>query len=165
MIFNIYLMEKPDYVEWVPAGRIIRGAIFAETILILVIVTLLVVFVRPLDYEAIIGIGISLFVMVFVLLLFVNFRGIKIHISPKKLNVSYGLLNNKTIKLDDINSCRTVKASFGRYGGVGVRFGFDRSTAYTTSLGNAVEVNPKKGRVFVFSSNNPDKICELISKK
>ncbi len=128
-------------------------------------VFLLIVFVRPLDTENLIGIGVSGAVLVFILFLLANFRGIKIQIDAEKLRVNYGLLNNKSIRLDEIGSCKSVKAPFRRFGGVGVRYGFDGSYAYTASFGNAVEITPVKGRVFVFSSINPDKICELISKK
>jgi len=55
--------------------------------------------------------------------------------------------------------------SFGRYGGVGVRIGFDGSWAYTTSFGNAVKIVPRNGRTFVFSSNKPEEICQIIKKK
>ena len=79
--------------------------------------------------------------------------------------MKYGLFNLKSIKLDEIVSCKAVKASIGRYGGVGVRYGLDGSYAYTTSFGNAVEIIPKKDSPFVFSSNNPDEICELIEKR
>ena len=91
-----------------------------------------------------------------------NFRGIKIQIRSNRLTVKYGLFNSKSIKLDQIVSCKKVQASFGRYGGIGVRYGLDGSSAYTTSFGNAVEITPEKGRVFVFSSNNPHEICEII---
>jgi hypothetical protein len=67
--------------------------------------------------------------------------------------------------MDDIISCNLVKASFRRFGGVGVRYGLDGSWAYTTSFGNAVEIVPKKGRTFVFSSNNPGKICQIINTR
>jgi len=67
--------------------------------------------------------------------------------------------------LQEIVSCQITKASFGRYGGIGVRYGFDGSTAYTTSFGNAVEIIPKEGRPFVFSSKNPEKICKIINAK
>ena len=158
-------MEKTEYVEWVPAGRFIKGAKLATTFLIIIVFVLLIVFVQPLDTEAFIGIGVSVAVLIFILLLLVNFRGIKIKIDSEKLRLNYGLLNNKSIVLDEIDSCKPVKTPFRRFGGVGVRYGFDGSHAYTTSFGNAVEIKPKKGRVFVFSSNNPEKICEIISKK
>jgi len=100
----------------------------------------------------------------FLLLVFWNYRGIKIQISSDKLLVVYGLFNRKTFLLKDIVSCKKTKASFGRYWGVGVRYGSDGAEAYTTSFGNAVEVAPKTGRVFVFSSNKPDQVCEIIKR-
>ena len=158
-------MEQSDYVEWVPAGRFIKVAKLVTTFFIVIVFVSLLVFVRPLDTENLIGIGVSGAVLVFILFLLVNFRGIKIQIDSEKLRVNYGFLNNKSIRLDEIGSCKPVNAPFRRFGGVGVRYGFDRSTAYTTSFGNAVEITPFKGRVFVFSSNNADKICEFISKE
>ena len=158
-------MEKTEYVEWVPTGRFIKGAKLATTFLIVIVLALLIVFVQPLDMEAFIGIGVSVSVLIFILLLLVNFRGITIKIDSEKVRVNYGLLNNKSIMLDEIDSCKPVKAPFRRFGGVGVRYGFDGAHGYTTSFGNAVEIKPKKGRVFVFSSNNPDKICERINNK
>lgn len=158
-------MEHTKYSEWVPTGKFVKGTILATTSLIIIVLVSIVVFIQPLDFEALIGIGVSLAVLVFILLLFMNFRGIRIQITSDRLLVSYGLLNKKSVKFDGISSCRLVKASFGRYGGIGVRFGLDGSYAYTTSFGNAVEITPKKGRVFVFSSNNPEKICELICKE
>ena len=158
-------MEQSDYVEWVPAGRFIKVAKLVTTSFIIVVVVLLLVFVRPLDTEALIGIGVSVAVLFFILFLLLNFRGIKIKIDSDTIRVNYGLFNNKLIRLDEIGSCKPVKAPFRRFAGVGVRYGFDGSHAFTTSFGDAVEITPVKGRVFVFSSNHPDKICELISKE
>jgi hypothetical protein len=45
-----------------------------------------------------------------------------------------------------------------------VRYGSDGSVAYTTSFGDAVEVAPKAGRVFVFSSKKPYEVCEVIKR-
>lgn len=157
-------MDYTQYTEWVSMGRLVKGLVFATTVWILVGIALVVVFL-PLDFEAIIGIGTSLGILIFILLLFVNFRGIKIQLTSNRLIVNYGLLNKKSIRFDEIESCRVMKASFGRYGGIGVRYGLDGSSAYTISFGKAVEITPKKGRMFVFSSNNPDKICELIGLK
>jgi len=33
------------------------------------------------------------------------------------------------------------------------------------SFGNAVEIIPREGRTFVFSSKNPNKICKIINAK
>lgn len=157
-------MDYTQYNEWISMGRLVKGLVFGTTAWILIGIALVVTFLS-LDFEAFIGIGVSLAILIFILLLFLNFRGIRIQLTSDKLVFSYGLLNRKSINLDDIVSCKLVKASFGRYGGVGVRVGLDGSYAYTTSFGNAVEITPKKGKVFVFSSNHPDKICELIGKE
>ena len=158
-------MVQSTYNEWISIGGLVKGLVLATTTWILVGVTLVFVFVDPLDFEEFIGIGVALAVLVFILLLFVNFRGIRIKVTSDRLGVNYGMFNKKSIRLEDIASCRVVKASFRRFGGVGVRYGFDGSHAYTTSFGDAVEITPREGSVFVFSSNNPDKICELISKE
>jgi len=123
----------------------------------------LVIAFLPIDFEAIVGIEVSLGILVFVLFLFVNFRGIRIQVTSNSLFVTYGLFN-KFINFDEIESCRVVKASFGRKCGISVRHGLDGSTAYTTSFDNAVEIIPKNERVFVFSSDNSDKICEILKQ-
>jgi hypothetical protein len=156
-------MEYTQYTEWVSMGRLVRGLVLAITIWILLGIALVVAYL-PLDFEAMVGIGVSLAILGFILFLFVNYRGIKIQVTSNRVNVSYGVFNKKSISFDDIESCKAVKSSFGMYGGIGVRYGFDGSIAYTTSFGNAVKITPKKGRMFVFSSKNPDKICRLISK-
>jgi len=83
--------------------------------------------------------------------------------TTENLLIYYGFFNHKRIPIGDIVSCEPTKASFGRYGGIGVRYGIDGSWAYTTSFGNAVKIILRRGRPFVFSSNNPEKICNIIS--
>lgn len=158
-------MEQAEYVEWIPVGRFMKGAILVSVFLIISVLTLVILFIQPLDAEAFIGVVVPLGVLIFILFLLVNFRGIKIKIDSEKLRVNYGLLNSKSIMLYEIDSCKVAKAPFNRFGGVGIRYGFDGSYAYTTSFGNAVEITPKKGRTFIFSSNNPDQICEFVNKK
>lgn len=103
-------------------------------------------------------------ILAFLLFIFWNYRGLKIQVSNKELLVAYGLFNRKTYLLKDIVSCQITKASFGRYWGVGIRYGSDGSVAYSTSLGDAVEVSPKTGRVFVFSSRRPEQVCEAMKR-
>jgi len=103
-------------------------------------------------------------VLAFLALLFWNYKGIKILLNTEELLINYGVLNRKSITLEDIVSCEPTKASFRRYGGVGVRLGIDGSWAYTTSLGDAVKIILRKGKPFVFSSNNPGKICSIINQ-
>jgi uncharacterized membrane protein YdbT with pleckstrin-like domain len=101
--------------------------------------------------------------LIFILILFLNYRGVHIRITSKELIVSYGIFNRKRIPISDIASCERTKANFGKYLGVGIRYGTDGSWAYSTSFSSAVKINQLKGRPFVFSSNNPDQICSTIS--
>jgi energy-coupling factor transporter transmembrane protein EcfT len=157
-------MENVEYNEWVPAGALVKG-LFAIVSLIIVFVTLAVfLFGKKLLFEDIFGVTFAWVILAFLLLMFWNFRGLCIQIKDDKLFLDYGLFNRKSFSLQEISSCKKTKA-FGRYLGVGVRYGIDGSMAYTTSFANAVEVTPKAGRMFVFSTRNPDKICEIITKR
>lgn len=158
-------MEQPVYHEWVPTGAFVKATIWAVASSIAFLLLILAAFLYPLNTEGLIGFGVSTLALLFILILLLNFRGIKIQLSSEELMVDYGLFNHKSIRMDDIVSCNLVKASFRRFGGIGVRYGLDGSWAYTTSFGNAVEIIPKKGRTFVFSSNNPGKICQIINTK
>jgi hypothetical protein len=129
---------------------------------IVVIVSFAVVlFSEKVLAEDFFGVVFAWAVLGFILFVFWNFRGLKIQIDNERLIVVYGLFNKKSFLLKEIASCKKTK-SFGRYLGIGVRYGYDGSTAYTTSFGDAVEVTPKAGRTFVFSSNNPDQVCRII---
>jgi hypothetical protein len=66
--------------------------------------------------------------------------------------------------MSDIVSYEPTTANFGKYWGVGIRYGTDHSLAYTTSFGNAVKIVLKKGRPFIFSSYNPQEICNIINQ-
>lgn len=154
-------LEKAIYREWVPMGVFVKGLVMFFSAII-VLGSLLIALSVP-DIQDIFGIAFGVSILAFVLLLFWNYRGITIQLSTTELYVRYGFFNQKSIQLKDIVSCDTIKASFGRYAGIGVRYGVDGSQAYTTSFGDAVKIIPSKGRVFVFSSHNPQKICYIIN--
>jgi hypothetical protein len=158
-------MEQAAYREWVPTGTFVKVTILAVVSAIVVLLLTLAVFLHPLNTEGLVGFGVSLLTLNFILVVFLNFRGIRIQLNSEGLTVDYGFFNHKHIRMDDIISCKVVKASFRRFGGVGIRYGLDGSWAYSTSFGNAVEIVPKKGRTFVFSSNNPERICEIVNAK
>jgi hypothetical protein len=120
-------------------------------------------FTEKLLVEDVLGIVLAWAVLGIILSVFWNFRGLRIQIESDRLSVTYGLFNKKSFMLKEITSCRRTK-SFGRYLGIGMIYGFDGSVAYTTSFGYAVEVVPKVGRTFVFSSNKPDQVCGIIEK-
>jgi hypothetical protein len=156
-------METVEYSEWVPAGALVKG-LFAMVSAIIVFVTVAVfLFSEELLLEDIFGVAFSWIILAVLLFIFWNFRGLRIRITNSRLYLDYGLFNKKSFLLKEIISCKKTQA-FGRYLGVGVRYGLDGSMAYTTSFNNAVEVTPKVERTFVFSSKNPDKVCEIINK-
>ena len=157
-------MENIDYSEWVPAGALVKG-LFAMVSLMVVVVTFAVlIFSEGLLVEDILGVSLAWVILTVLLFVFWNYRGLRIRINDESLSVNYGLFDKKCFLLKDIISCKKTK-SFGRYLGIGVRVGIDGSMAYTTSFAAAVEVTPKTGKVFVFSSKAPDRVCEIINQR
>ncbi len=158
-------MENLVYSEWVPNGTFFKVTLLSVASAITLVLVNFVLFVRPINSEVIILIGACGAFLGFLLFWFLNFRGIKVQITEKELTVYFGLLNKKAINLENISSCTVSNTSFGKYGRVGVRDGFDDSTAYMTFFGKAVEILDKNGRTFVFSSNQPERICKNIATK
>jgi hypothetical protein len=156
-------MQNADYTEWVPTGALVKS-LFVGFFAYIVIFTIAIFLFIELSAETVYGLAFGWGISAFLLFLFWNYRGIKIQIREDKLLVVYGLFNRKTFLLKDIASCKKTKSSFVRYWGVGIRYSSDGSEAYSTSLGDAVEVAPKTGRVFIFSSKKPDQVCEIIKR-
>ena len=155
-------MKDVLYVEWVPAGTLIKALVGFFSLLSLCILLITIAVGVAVQHPFLIVVLAS--PLAFVLFAFWNYRGIQIKVTTNKLSIYYGFFNRKHILIGDIVSCEPTKASFGRYGGIGIRYGTDSSWAYTTSFGNAVKIVLRKGRPFVFSSNNPEKICNIISQ-
>ena len=155
-------MKNLVYVEWVPAGTLIKALVGSFSLLILCTLLITVAFDVAFQHPFLIVFLAS--PLAFVLFVFWNYRGIRIKVNPKELLVYYGFFNRKRILIADIVSCEPTKASFRRYGGIGIRYGTDDSWAYTTSLGDAVKVILRRGKPLVFSSNNPEEICSVINK-
>ena len=155
-------MKDIVYVEWVPAGTLMKALVGSFSLLISCILLVTIAVGFAVQHPFFIVVLASL--LAFVLFVFWNYRGIRIKVNPKELLTYYGFFNRKRILIVDVVSCEPTKASFGRYGGVGVRYGTDGSWAYTTSLGDAVQIILRRGKPFVFSSNNPEKICSIINQ-
>lgn len=156
-------MENVSYSEWVPTGALIKS-LFVGVSAYIVIFTAAILLFTEVSLDTVYGLVFAWGILAFLLFVFWNYRGLKIQISSKELLVVYGLFNRKSFLLTDIVSCKKTKASFGRYWGAGIRYGSDGSVAYSTSFGDAVEVAPKIGRTFVFSSRRPDEVCETIKR-
>lgn len=155
-------MKDFVYVEWVPAGTLIKALVGSFSLLSLCI--LLITITVGVSFQHPFLIVVLASPLAFVLFVFWNYRGIRIKVNPKELLIYYGFFNRKRILIADIVSCEPIKASFRRYGGIGIRYGTDGSWAYTTSLGDAAKVILRRGKPFVFSSNNPEEICRIINK-
>jgi len=156
---NLQKNEEIVYTELVPLGKFVKVLILFVYLLILSLGIIISVFIP----KELIFVGIILGVVsLFIFLMYWNYRGLKITLTSKKLEVTYGIFNHKEIHLKKITSCDITKAYFRTYVGVGIRFGSDGSRAYTTDFGEAVKLTFQYGRPFVFSTRNPQKICNLI---
>ncbi|TET18799.1 hypothetical protein E3J74_09360 [Candidatus Bathyarchaeota archaeon] len=155
-------MKDVLYVEWVPAGTLIKALVGFFSLLSLCILLVTIAVGVAVQHPFLIVVLAS--PLAFVLFAFWNYRGIQIKVTTNKLSIYYGFFNRKHILIGDIVSCEPTRVSFGRYGGIGIRYGTDSSWAYTTSFGNAVKIVLRRGRQFVFSSNNPEKICNIINQ-
>ena len=157
-------IQKNDeilYVEWVPAGKFVKAVILFACLLILSLGIIISAFKpKELAFIWIILGAVSLFIF----LLYWNFRGLNITLTNNLLEVAYGIFNHKRIPLNNITSCDMTKAHFRTYLGVGIRFGVDGSWAYNTDFGEAVKLTFQSGRPFVFSTRNPQEICNLINE-
>lgn len=156
-------MTNTVYAEWVPTGKLVKGLVVMIVALVGVI-SFSTLFFGGVTAESISGVAVGWGVLAFIALLIWNYRGIHIQVSRDKLTVRYGVFNKKSFLLKEITYCKRTRANLGRYFGVGVRYGTDGSIAYSTSFGDAVEIGPKEGKVFVFSSNRPDQVCRVIQQ-
>ena len=158
---NIQKNDEILFTEWVPAGRFVKVVVLFACILIASLGIIITAFIP----KELVFIGIFLCaVSLFIFLIYWNYRGLKITLTSNQLEVVYGIFNHKRIPINNITSCDITKASFRTYCGVGIRFGLDGSWAYNTDFGEAVKLTFQHGRAFVFSTRNPQKICNLINE-
>ena len=157
-------LQKEDeilYSEWVPTGKFVKILV---SIVFILIASLGIIFTAHLPIElAFIGLILA-GVCIIIFLFYWNYRGLQISLTKNQLEVNYGILNHKRIPLDQITKCDITKAHFKTYGGVGIRFGVDGSWAYNTDFGDAVKLTLQSGRPFLFSTKNPQKICDLLQE-
>ena len=155
-------MSDIAFSEWVPAGLLAK--VLATSVSLAVFAVLLITTVTGVAFQNPFWITVLGSVLTFLLFLFWNYRGLHIRVSTQRLSVDYGIFNRRTIHLSEIVSCEPTKATFRRYGGVGVRLGLDGSWAYTTSFGHAVRIERERGRPFVFSTRNPAEVCNIVNR-
>ena len=156
-------MQSIVYSEWVPAGTLVKTLVAFVSLLVLCVLLIVIAVGVAIQNPFLIVVLVS--PLAFVWFAFWNYRGIQIQVTNKELLISYGFFNHKRISISDIVSCEHTKTPLSKYGGAGVRYCFtDRSWAYTTSFGDAVKIIHRKGRSFVFSSDNPEKLCNIIDQ-
>jgi len=149
------------YREWIPIAKFVK-IIISLLFLFIIVITIII---STLSLQVMIFLLIILGGgCIFISFIYLNFRGLQIILTNNQIEVKYGIFNHKTIPLKKIMRCETTKATFKKYGGVGVRYGLDGSWAYNTDFGEAVKLTYQNGKPFVFSTKNPQKICNLINE-
>ena len=153
--------ENLLYIEYVPLAKFVKiliSLVFIFSIFMVITISALIPQVMiPL-------LSISGGLCFFILLVYLNYRGLQITLTRNQIEVKYGIFNHKIILLKKIMSYETTKATFKKYGGVGIRLGSDGSRAYNTDFGDAVKLTYQNGRPFIFSTRNPQKICNIINE-
>jgi hypothetical protein len=99
-------------------------------------------------------------------LMWTNFITLRVTVTSKALHVQYGLFGPR-IPIEDIVSVKAGKYNWLKYGGKGIRFGLDGSTAYNMfgDKSEGVEVTYKKGRgtrTVLVSAADPQGLANAI---
>jgi hypothetical protein len=103
---------------------------------------------------------------VFMTFIIMNFSRLVIKATSRSLTVAYGMFK-KVIPWEDIAGCYADDSSAVGYGGYGIRIGRVNDKlrlVYNVLGGDRVVLGLKKGRFneFVFSTNNPDAVMDVI---
>ena len=152
--------ENLLYIEYIPLAKFVKILISLVFLFsIFMVITISALIPQVMIPILIISGGLCFFI----LLVYLNYRGLQIVLTRNQIKVKYGIFNHKKILLKEIMSCETTKATFKKYGGVGIRIGSDGSRAYNTDFGDAVKLTYQNGRPFVFSTRKPQKVCNLIN--
>ncbi|UCH04640.1 MAG: hypothetical protein JSW05_00315 [Candidatus Thorarchaeota archaeon] len=149
------------YTESIKAGKSVRA--FVSSIY-LVLLALSVAFAIQ-DAQFILMSAVIIVSVTFVfVILYLNFRVLRITITQNHLKVTYGRLNRKIVPLERMTDCEHIQIRLKEYGGIGIRLGRDGTWAYNTSLGDAVRVGISGERPFAFSTAHPKDVCELLQE-
>jgi hypothetical protein len=157
---STFVSEKILFTESVPAGRAIKSLIAIAFFSVITISALILTSDPKFTFFYTV---MFLFMVLFPILLYLNFRVLNIAITRSQIDLRYGLGNRMIISIGEVVECEQIKASFSRYGGAGIRLGMDGSRAYVLYFGDAVKLSSKEGKAFVFSTRKADKVCSLIN--
>jgi hypothetical protein len=154
-------VDKVEYYEKVGLGNFVKTIIIA-----LALVFGVVGLVGWYSVSLLFGVVMVLLALFAISIIYGVFGSLKIAITSRELVVSFRLFIRKRFFLCDIESCEQTRTNAGKYYGVGIRYGgTDGSLAYSTSFGSAVRITKAGESPFVFSTNHPETICQIISTK
>jgi hypothetical protein len=153
-------VDKVEYYEKVGLG------VFVKTLIsVLVFVFCVIGIIGGYSVSWLFGVVMIFPILFVVFIVYAIFGSLKITITSKELVVAFRFFSSKRLLLSDIESCEPIMSNARKYYGVGIRYGIDGSMAYSTSLGSAVKIIKVGERPFVFSTNHPETICQIISTK
>jgi hypothetical protein len=99
-----------------------------------------------------------------VIFLYLNLRTLRIRVTGRELRVAFGVIGT-SIPLSEVLHVEAEKPSFWRYGGMGIRWGWDGSVGYLMNYGEAVRVTRRRGRAFVFSTRSSTEVVAVIEDR
>jgi len=105
-----------------------------------------------------------IFVDLLIIFLYFSLKTLKIRVTESQLRVAFGVIGT-SVPLSEVLLVEPEKPSFWRYGGVGIRWGWDGSVGYLMNYGDAVKVIRRRGRAFVFSTRNPETVIRVLENE
>lgn len=153
--------EKILYNEWIPMSKFIV-ILFALVIAVLVSTAITTSIFAPQTRAYMLPVYAVL--CLFFVLIGLNYRGIQITLTQNEITVKFGLINKKTVSFVELVACEVIQNTFGKYFGLGVRIGLDKSLAFVTNFGDAVKLTYQENKLFVFSSRNSQEICNQLNE-
>ena len=153
--------EKILYNEWLPMSKFIV-ILFAFVIAVLISTAITTSIYAP--TTRVYMLPIYALLCLFFVLIGINYRGIQITLTKNEIKIKFGLLNKKTISIEELVASEVIQATIGKYFGLGARMGFDFSVAFITNFGDAVKLTYDQDKLFVFSSRDSQKICNMLNE-
>lgn len=96
-------------------------------------------------------------VLVIMVAVFINFRTLEITVTGEQLTVGYGFIRSR-VRLGDIVYVESIRPPFWRYGGFGIRWGWDGSVGYIVDYRRGVRVTRRRGMPIFFSTRDPERV-------
>ena len=106
---------------------------------------------------------ILMLVLVIMVSVFINFRTLEISVTDGRLSVGYGFIKSR-VRLSDIVYVESIRPPFWRYGGLGVRWGWDGSIGYIVDYRRGVRVIRRRGMPVFFSTRDPNRVLQILEQ-